>query len=213
MSFVRSRQRVADHGEVFTPPALVDSMIRLVHSEAERVESRFLETACGSGNFLVPVLHRKLATVEARYGKSDFERRHRALLALMSIYGIELLADNVAECRKNLLKMFAARAGADEPHWGRAAQAVVAINIVHGDALSMQTKGARTRPISFTEWTYLGKGRYHRRDFRFRTLTRMSSFGDDNTLMTDRGKHEIFTPIRDHGQVSVADIARCAVDD
>ena len=74
-------------------------MLDLVKSEAERIDSRFLEPACGSGNFLVPVLQRKLATVEARYGKSEFERRHHALLALMSIYGIELLADNVAECR------------------------------------------------------------------------------------------------------------------
>src|SRR5262245_58455842 len=97
---------MADHGEVFTPPELVDAMIGLVRTEAARIESRFLETACGSGNFLVPVLGSKLATVDARYGRSDFERRHHALLALMSIYGIELLADNVAECRENLLDLF-----------------------------------------------------------------------------------------------------------
>lgn len=93
MSLVKSKQRVADHGEVFTPPELVEAMIGLVQTEAERIDSRFLEPACGSGNFLVPVLRRKLATVDARYGKSDFEKRHHALLALMSIYGIEHLAD------------------------------------------------------------------------------------------------------------------------
>src|SRR4051794_38450332 len=102
---VRSKQRVADHGEVFTPPELVEAMIDLVKTEAERIESRFLEPACGSGNFLVPVLRRKLAAVDARYRNSDFERRHYALLALMSIYGIELLDDNVAECRENLLEV------------------------------------------------------------------------------------------------------------
>ena len=99
MELVKSKQRVADHGEVFTPPRMVEAMLDLVKDESERIDSRFLEPACGSGNFLVPVLTRKLATVEARYGKSDFERRHQALLALMSIYGIELLDDNVAECR------------------------------------------------------------------------------------------------------------------
>ena len=106
MDLVKSKQRVADHGEVFTPPELVEAMLDLVRAESERIDSRFLEPACGSGNFLVPVLQRKLATVDARYGKSDFEKRHHALLALMSIYGIELLADNVAECRENLLEVF-----------------------------------------------------------------------------------------------------------
>lgn len=91
---------MADHGEVFTPPELVEAMLDLVRTETERIDSRILEPACGSGNFLVPVLRRKLATVNARYGSSDFERRHHALVALMSIYGIELLEDNVAECRE-----------------------------------------------------------------------------------------------------------------
>src|ERR1700758_3294084 len=103
MSLVKSKHRVADHGEVFTPAWLVEAMLDLVKDESERIDARFLEPACGSGNFLVPVLARKLATVQDRYGKSDFERRHHALLALMSIYGIELLADNVADCRANLL--------------------------------------------------------------------------------------------------------------
>src|SRR4051794_13254196 len=104
---VKSRQRVADHGEVFTPRWLVDDMLDLVKGETERIDSRFLEPACGSGNFLVPVLERKLAAVEAKYGKSDFEKRHYALFALMCIYGIELLDDNVAECRENLQGTFA----------------------------------------------------------------------------------------------------------
>src|SRR5690554_5749554 len=104
---VRSRQRVADHGEVFTPRWLVDDMLDLVKSETERIDSRFLEPACGSGNFLVPVLERKLAAVQARHGRSDFEKRHYALFALMCVYGIELLGDNAAECRDNLADAFA----------------------------------------------------------------------------------------------------------
>lgn len=102
MSLVKSKQRVADHGEVFTPEWMVNDMLDLVKTESERIDSRFLEPACGSGNFLVEILRRKIATVQTKYGKSEFEKQHFALLGLMSIYGIELLADNVAECRENL---------------------------------------------------------------------------------------------------------------
>ena len=135
MNLVRSKQRVADHGEVFTPDWLVRDMLDLVKHESERIDSRFLEPACGSGNFLVVVLQRKLSGVDARYGASEFERQHYALLALMSIYGIELLADNVADCRANLLVIVADYLGVDiESEWCRAAQAILEANIVHGDA-------------------------------------------------------------------------------
>lgn len=208
MSLVRSKQRVADHGEVFTPPELVEAMIGLVRSEAERIDSRFLEPACGSGNFLVPVLRHKFATVQDRYGRSDFEKRHHSLLALMSIYGIELLADNVLECRETLLGAFAEFVGAQVgDQWHAAASTVLGLNIVHGDALSMRTQGESSGPVTFAEWSYLGKGRFHRRDFRFDTLTQMSSFGEEDTLFAELGKHEIFTPTKDHGSLSVAEIA------
>ena len=96
MNYVKSKQRVADHGEVFTPAWMVEAMLDLVKDETERIDSRFLEPACGSGNFLVEILRRKLVAVELKYGKSDFERRHYSLLALMCLYGIELLPDNIA---------------------------------------------------------------------------------------------------------------------
>ncbi len=208
MDYVRSKQRVADHGEVFTPPHLVDAMIALVGAEADRIDSRFLEPACGSGNFLVPVLQRKLVTVQARYGKSEFERRHQALLALMSIYGIELLADNVAECKQNLVELFTAVLDIDsDDELAKAATVVAAVNVVHGDALTMRTRTDPTEPIVFAEWSYLGKGRFRRRDFRFDVLTQMSSFGAD-TLFGDVAKHEIFTPLREHGVLTMADIAK-----
>src|SRR5215203_3761785 len=104
---VKSKQRIADHGEVFTPSWMVEAMLDLVKHETERIDSRFLEPACGRGNFLVPILRRKLAAVELKYGKSDFERRHYALLGLMCMYGIELLPDNIAECRANVLNILA----------------------------------------------------------------------------------------------------------
>src|SRR3954452_14500990 len=114
MRLINSKQRVADHGEVFTPAWLVEAMLDLVKDESERIDSRFLEPACGSGNFLVQVLLRKLAAVQLRFGKSDFEKRHYALFGLMCTYGIELLDDNVAQCRANLLEIFAGYLGVDE---------------------------------------------------------------------------------------------------
>src|SRR5918995_7216052 len=114
MSLFKSRQRVADHGEVFTPPWMVEAMLDLVKDESERIESRVLEPACGSGNFLVQVLRRKLAGVELKFGRADFEKRHYALLALMCTYGIELLADNVAACRANLLEILVDYLNLDE---------------------------------------------------------------------------------------------------
>ena len=207
-ALVKSKQRVADHGEVFTPPEIADAMIDLVRDEAERIDSRFLEPACGSGNFLVPVLRRKLAAVEARYRANGFERRNQALLALMSIYGIEILPDNVAECRENLLKVFVGYLGLtleDELH--KAAANVLRTNIVHGDAMSMETCTMQPRPITFAEWAYLGRGQFHRRDFRLDTLTQSASFAEADTLFADLGKHEIFMPAREYGALSVADIA------
>jgi hypothetical protein len=166
---------VADHGEVFTPAWLVDAMLDLVKDESMRIDARVLEPACGSGNFLVPVLLRKLATVQRRYRRSDFERRHYALLSLMCIYGIELLADNAQECRDNLAEVFTAFLGIDEGDvFTRAARAVLAANIVQGDALSMTTPD--DLPITFAEWGYLGKGTFQRRDFRYHDLTQRAAW-------------------------------------
>ena len=204
MSQVKSRQRVADHGEVFTPAWMVEAMLDLVTDEAERIEARFLEPACGSGNFLVPVLLRKLATVEARYRTSDFERRHHALLALMSIYGIELLADNVADCRANLLVVVTDYLAVNtESEWGRAAQAILDANIVHGDALRMTD--ASGNAITFAEWAYLGAGRFQRRDFHFRDLAQRSSF--EGTLWERPEAHAVFMPAKDYPPQSVRELA------
>src|SRR5665647_744557 len=136
MNLVKSKQRVADHGEVFTPAWMVEAMLDLVKGETERIDSRFLEPACGSGNFLVRILQRKLAAVELKFGKSDFEKRHYALLALMCAYGIELLADNIAECRANMLDIFADYLDLDKSDdLYQAAFYVLSQNLIHGDAL------------------------------------------------------------------------------
>jgi hypothetical protein len=174
MNLIKSKRRVADHGEVLTPAWLVEKMLDLVKGETERIDSRFLEPACGSGNFLVPVLQRKLAAVEAKYGKSGFEKRHYALLAVMCAYGIELLADNIAECRANMLEVFADYLNLNETdELYLAAAYVLSQNLVNGDALTMRTHDGQ--PIAFAEWGYLGKGKFQRRDFRFDALMQMSS--------------------------------------
>lgn len=201
---VRSKQRVSDHGEVFTPWWMVDDMLDLVRTETERIDSRVLEPACGSGNFLVPILRRKLATVDARYGSSDFEKRHHALLGLMCIYGIELLPDNAAECRAKLVEVFAEYLGIHPSDvWYQAAERVLAANIVQADALSMTaTDGS---PIVFPEWGYLGKGKFQRRDFRYDTLTERASF--QGTLWEHLEEHEVFIPKATYPPMSAEEIA------
>lgn len=206
MSLVKSKQRVADHGEVFTPAWMVEAMLDLVKDETGRIDSRFLEPACGSGNFLVQILRRKLAAVEIKYGKSDFERRHYALLALMCIYGIELLPDNIAECRANLLEPFAGYLHLDQPDdLYRAAFYVLSQNLVHGDALTMRAHDGQ--PITFAEWGYLGKGRFQRRDFRFDALTQSSAFSEEGSLFAQLGRHEIFTPAKSYAPMTVGELA------
>ncbi|MCX7568284.1 N-6 DNA methylase [Sulfitobacter sp. F26169L] len=206
MSLIKSKKRVADHGEVFTPEWMVDAMLDLVKEESERIDSRFLEPACGSGNFLVKVLKRKLCAVELKFGKSEFEKRQYALLALMCAYGIELLEDNIIECRANMLEVLADYLRIDEADdlYG-AASHVLSLNLIQGDALSM--KGHDGAPITFSEWGYLGKGKFQRRDFRLDVLTGSSAFSAEGTLFSHLGKHEIFTPTKTYPPMTVRDLA------
>jgi hypothetical protein len=207
MNYVKSKQRVADHGEVFTPAWLVDAMLDLVKEESERIDSRFLEPACGSGNFLVRILQRKLATVQLKYGKNEFERQHYALLALMCIYGIELLPDNIAECRANVLKIFADYLKLEESDaLYRAASYVLSQNLVQADALTMRTPNGQ--PILFAEWGYLGKGKFQRRDFRYDSLTQSAAFRQAGDLFANLSRHEIFTPVKTWPPMTVRELAR-----
>ena len=202
---IKLRERVVNHGEVFTPAWMVEAMLDLVKDETERIDSRFLEPACGSGNFLVKVLQRKLAAVEIKYGKSDFERRHYALLALMCIYGIELLPDNIAECRANMLEILAEYLNLDESDdLYQAAFYVLSQNLIHGDALKMRTHDDKA--ITFAEWGYLGKGKFQRRDFRLDSLTLSSSFCAEDSVFSDLGRHELFTPSKTYPPMNIAEL-------
>ena len=188
---------------------MVEAMLDLVKDETERIDSRFLEPACGDGNFLVQILRRKLAAVEIKYGKSDFERRHYALLALMCIYGIELLPDNIKECRASLLEIFAAYlqlTPSDDLY--RAAFYVLSQNLVHGDAMKMLNHDGLS--IRFAEWGYLGKGKFQRRDFKLDCLTSSSSYSSEDSLFGDLGKHELFTPTKTYPPMTVGELAAAA---
>ncbi len=206
MSLIKSKKRVVDHGEVFTPAWMVDAMLDLVEGEADRIDARFLEPACGSGNFVVRVLQRKLAAVEQKFGKSDFEKCHYSMLAVMCVYGIELLADNIEECRGNMLAVLAEylNVGYEDDAY-RAAAYVLAENLLQGDALTMQTTAGK--PISFAEWGYLGKGKFQRRDFRLDVLTGSSAFSAEDSLFAKLGTHEIFTPVKTYPAMTIRDLA------
>ena len=165
---VKSRQRVQDHGEVFTNPREVNAMLDMVKHETERIDSRFLEPACGNGNFIAEVLRRKLAVVTARYRKSPDEWMRYAFVAVASIYGVDILADNVTECRERLLKIVETEAkdaikSAPEQRFLDAAGFVLEKNILCGDALTM--RNANGELITFAEWSMAVGDKVKRRDY------------------------------------------------
>ena len=170
-----SKQRVDDHGEVYTGAREVNAMLDLVKQETDRIESRFLEPACGHGNFLVEILSRKLTVVEERYGKSRIEFERYAVLALSSMYGIDLLEDNIVDCRQRLLRLFEDRYVAIFGEAARNECLVAAIyilmkNIVQGDALTMMSNETPPKPIVFPEWSPVNGSMLKRRDFTFNNL-------------------------------------------
>jgi hypothetical protein len=173
-SHVISKQRVTEHGEVFTGGREVNAMLDLVKQETERIESRFLEPACGNGNFLAEILERKLRVVESRYGKSQLEFERNAVLAVTSIYGIDKMEDNVAECRGRLFGIFDRKYTAQfkasaKDECRESVKFILERNIVHGDALSLKTVDG-TAPIVFSEWSPVNGSMIKRRDFTFSGL-------------------------------------------
>jgi hypothetical protein len=172
---IKSRKRVAEHGEVFTNEREVNAMLDLVKSETDRIESRFLEPACGDGNFLAEILRRKLARVKRQYKKNNSEYTKNAFLALTSIYGIDIQEDNVEECRKRLFDIWdkaystqVKKEASDEIR--DAARYILQKNILCGDALTlMQNNG---KPIIFAQWDFTVGFRMRRRDFTLDALMR-----------------------------------------
>lgn len=165
---VKSKKRVSDHGEVFTAEREVKAMCDLVQQETERIESRFLEPACGNGNFLVEILKRKLNVVKSRYGKSPFDYERYSVLAMTSLYGVDILEDNAHECRERLFdiwnKEYSKNAKKQVNEQCReAVRFILNKNILCGDALTMLKSDGT--PIVFAEWSLVTGNQIKRRDY------------------------------------------------
>jgi len=189
---VKSKRRVTDHGEVFTGKREVNAMLDMVRSETERIDSRFLEPACGNGNFLGEILMRKLHVVRTRYGKHQLDYERNAVLAVSSVYGVDILEDNVQECRNRLCGIFTQeydglfKARVKE-RCREAVRIILNHNIIWGDALSLMTVGENPQPIIFSEWTFpFHDSRIKRSDFKFSELIPTSS--------SSRGPESLFSP-------------------
>jgi len=194
---VISKKRVADHGEVYTAEREVKAMLDLVKQETERIESRFLEPACGTGNFLVEVLKRKLSVVESRYIKNQIEYERYAIIALSSIYGIDILQDNVQTCRDRLLGIFTHFYLSNyknelKSEFLTTAEFILSKNILWGDALTLMSVGDNQQPIVFCEWSAVNGSMVKRRDFEFAHLMQCAPFEGDS-LFSDLGE-DVFIP-------------------
>lgn len=209
-----SKQRVADHGEVLTGTREVTAMLDLVKSETERIDSRFLEPACGTGNFLIEILNRKLRVVEARYVKSQLEYERYAILAVSSLYGIDILEDNVRQCRRRLFeivdwhyrRLFWDQARDD---YGASVRYLLARNIVHGDALSLKTVGDPPQPIVFSEWSPVNGSLLKRRDFAFHALLHRD-MDTERPLRSDLGEAVFIpTPVKEYPPTHFLKMAEC----
>ena len=207
---VVSKQRVADHGEVYTCKREVNAMLDLVKQETERIESRFLEPACGTGNFLAEVLERKLRIVEARYKKSQLEYERNAVLAVSSIYGIELLEDNVHTCRRRLFGIFDLKytnlfKKTTKDKCRDAIKFILDRNIIQGDALTFKTVGEKPKPIVFSEWSPVNGSMLKRRDFMMSFLVKkqhqMLLFSDEGDLA------DINEPVKEFPLVHFLEVA------
>ena len=175
----KSKERVREHGEVFTAEREVKAMCDLVKDETERIDSRFLEPACGDGNFLAEILKRKLAVVRKKYGKSPLDYEKNSLLAASSIYGVDILQDNVTACRARMFDIWnteytaVCKKGCDD-QTREAVRFILSRNIVCGNALTLKCvdeNGNDTdEPIIFSEWAFITGSMLQRSDYTFAEL-------------------------------------------
>jgi hypothetical protein len=197
---VKSKQRVADHGEVFTNEREVNSMLNLVKTESERIESRFLEPAMGDGNFLAEVLERKLNSVDEKYKSVQFEWERYAVIAISSIYGVDILEDNAIECRNRLFNIFERRYTAQfngkcSDDCNRSVRYLLEQNILWGDALDF-TNPETKRPIIFSEWSAVNGSMLKRRDYIFKFLVEKTH---QFSMFNDQGDvGSIDEPVKDY---------------
>lgn len=200
---IKSKQRVTDHGEVFTSEREVNAMLDLVKQETERIDSRFLEPACGTGNFLVEILRRKLDVVENRYKKNQLDYERYSVIAVSSIYGVELLTDNAEACRERLLNIFVERytnlyKSEIKEECIRSIRYILRRNIVVGDALTLKTVDDKEEPIVFSEWSSVNGSMVKRRDYTLANLLANQPMDEPN-LFSDLGDRAFLpTPVKDY---------------
>lgn len=205
-SQVKSKQRVSDHGEVFTGTREVKAMCDLVADECLRIDSRFLEPACGDGNFLIEILARKLDVVTRRYKKSPYDYERNALLALGSLYGVEILPDNVAACRDRLYELWdsrykkAIKRSEQNDEVRESARYILSKNIICGNALSLhcvdESGNDTDNPIIFSQWAFATGPMMKREDYTFEELMT----GNDNTVKVDSENGQLSFDFSDNGQ-------------
>jgi len=198
---IKSKKRVSDHGEVYTNEREVNAMLDLVEQETERIDSRFLEPACGTGNFLVEVLRRKLEVVQRRYRKQQLEYERYGIIAISSLYGIDLLMDNVEECKERLYAIFEKRYRKLFPKSVKdeclqSVRFILEKNIIRGDALTLN-KVNTDEPIVFAEWSAVNGSMIKRRDYTMANLLESQPIEGPN-LFSDLGdKAFIPRPVND----------------
>lgn len=209
-SQIKSRERVANHGEVFTAEREVKAMCDLVKDETERIDSRFLEPACGDGNFLAEIINRKLTVVSKQYSKSPDDWEKYSVLAVSSIYGIDIMADNAQACRNRLFeiwkKEYLKNCGKklSEEQKLETEKTVLFLldrNILCGNALSLkevdENQNDTDRQIIFSEWGLVGE-KLKRRDFAFNDLVNQDFANEEGSLFSDLGNEaEIFSPVKE----------------
>ena len=208
---IKSKHRVTNHGEVFTHEREVNGMLDLVKNETERLDSRFLEPACGTGNFLVEVLNRKLAVLKQKYKKSQPEYEKYGVIVISSLYGIDLLEDNVEECRDRLLEIFEKEYISIFKHefnnkYVTVLKFILSKNIVSGDALTM--KDNKGKPLIFSEWSMpYNDSKIKRKEYSFKDIfspTLLWSFTTDS----DTGERVILSNVyKDHPIINYMELA------
>jgi len=191
---VKSKQRVSEHGEVFTAEREVKAMCDLVKQETERIDSRFLEPACGDGNFLAEVLERKLAVVKNKYKKSPLDYEKNSLLAVSSLYGVDILADNVEICRERLYKIWAKQYRSVckkecNEDVRKSIRFILSRNIVCGNALTLKCVDENCNdtdePIVFSEWAFITGFNIQRSDYTFDQLVNKDNDKKDKQMSLD----------------------------
>lgn len=193
----KSKERVRQHGEVFTADREVKAMCDLVKDETERIDSRFLEPACGDGNFLAEVLSRKLAVVKRKYGKSHLDYEKNAVLAASSIYGVDILLDNVLACRDRMFtiwdKEYRAVCKKDcNDQTREAVKFIFSRNIVCGNALTLKCVDEDAKdtdePIVFSEWAFITNSQLQRSDYTFAELLAQGETTQQQTIINEKSE-------------------------